>query len=183
MARARDPGTTRARILAAARNRFGNDGYERTTLRKVAADVGVDPAMVIRYFGSKEELFTAAADLTLNLPDLTGARGADLAAALIPRFLEVWEQDGTFLALLRAAMSSPTAAARMREIFAAQVAPTAAAVAPDHPQERAALLGAFIIGMATSRCVLETPGLPEMSQQDLVRWAGPVIEQILTGPS
>ena len=53
-------------------SRFGADGYERTTLRAVAADVGVDPALVIRYFGSKQDLFAAAAEFTLDLPDLTG---------------------------------------------------------------------------------------------------------------
>ena len=62
---------TCADILAAARLRFGSDGYERTTLRAVAADVGVDPALVIRYFGSKQDLFAAAAEFTLDLPDLT----------------------------------------------------------------------------------------------------------------
>ena len=66
--RARNAQETRADILAAARARFGAEGYERTTLRGVAADVGVDPALVIRYFGSKQDLFAAAAEFTLDLP-------------------------------------------------------------------------------------------------------------------
>ena len=52
MTRARNADATRADILTAARNRFGADGFERTTLRAIAGDVGVDPALVIRYFGS-----------------------------------------------------------------------------------------------------------------------------------
>src|SRR5689334_12168025 len=112
--RPRNPDATRADILAAARARFGRDGYERTTLRAVAADVGIDPALVIRYFGSKEGLFASAAELVLNLPDLAGVEPDELASVLLPRFFGVWEQDGTFLALLRAAATSATVAAAMR---------------------------------------------------------------------
>ncbi|HEX2401955.1 MAG TPA: helix-turn-helix domain-containing protein, partial [Mycobacterium sp.] len=79
--RARNATQTRADILAAARVRFGSDGYERTTLRAVAADVGVDAALVIRYFGSKQELFAEAADFAIDLPDLTGLHPDDVADA------------------------------------------------------------------------------------------------------
>src|SRR6201995_2718774 len=104
--RARNATETRADILAAARQRFGTDGYERTTLRSVAADVGVDPALVIRYFGSKQDLFAAAAEFTLDLPDLSAVDPDDVADALLPSFFAVWEDDATFVALLRAAMTS-----------------------------------------------------------------------------
>ena len=182
MARTRDADATRADILAAARIRFGTDGYERTTLRAVAADVGVDHALVVRYFGSKQDLFAAAADFTVDLADLTGVAPEDLAGALIPRFIAVWEDEGTFLALLRAAMSSPVAADTMRSVFSTQVAPAFAAATTDHPLERAALLGAFMLGLATSRYVLRTPGLAEMSHADLTAWITPVVSQLLTGP-
>lgn len=183
MARTRDAHATRADILAAARARFAADGYDRTTMRAVAADVGVDPALVFRYFGSKQDLFAAAAELTLDLPDLTGVAPEDLGDVLLPRFVAVWEHDGTFLALLRAAMNSPTAADTMRKVFATQVAPALAKATPDHPRQRAALLGSFVIGLATSRYVLRTPGIADMGLADLARWAGPVITHILTGPA
>jgi AcrR family transcriptional regulator len=86
-------------------------GYERTTVRSVAAGAGIDPALVIRYFGSKEGLFAAAAEFTLDLPDLAAARPDALAEILLPRFFAVWEQDGAFLPLLRAAATSPAPAA------------------------------------------------------------------------
>ena len=119
-ARSRNAQETRAELLAAARARFAADGFERTTLRAVAADVGIDPALVIRYFGNKQELFAAAAEFTLDLPDLSDVEPDELAEALLPRFLAVWEDDGQFLALLRAAMTSPAAADKMREVFAEQ---------------------------------------------------------------
>ncbi|MCX2730797.1 TetR family transcriptional regulator [Saccharopolyspora sp. NFXS83] len=180
--RSRNAGETRAELLAAARSRFAADGYERTTLRAVAADVGIDPALVIRYFGNKQELFAAAADFTLDLPDLTGVDPAELAGALLPRFFAVWERDGTFLALLRAAMTSPAAAEKMREVFAAQVTPALTAITPDHPRERAGLLGAFIIGLATTRYVLANPAVAELGHAELTAWAAPVVRDILAGP-
>lgn len=53
---------TREAILDAALRRFAEEGYEDATLREIAADAGVDPALVVRYFGSKDDLFAAALD-------------------------------------------------------------------------------------------------------------------------
>jgi AcrR family transcriptional regulator len=181
--RTRNATQTRADILAAARVRFGSDGYERTTLRAVAADVGVDPALVIRYFGSKQDLFAAAAEFTLDLPDLRTVHPDDVADALLPSFFAVWEDDTTFVALLRAAMTSPTAADIMRRIFATQVAPKLAAVTPDHPAQRAGLMGAFVIGLATTRYVLANPAVADLNHDELIAWARPVICQLLVGPA
>ena len=181
--RARNATQTRADILAAARLRFGSDGYERTTLRAVAADVGVDPALVIRYFGSKQELFAAAAEFTLDLPDLTAVHPDDVADALLPSFFAVWEDDTTFVALLRAAMTSPTAADTMRRIFATQVAPKLAAVTPDNPAQRAGLMGAFVVGLAATRYVLANPAVADLGHDELIAWARPVIRQLLVGPA
>ncbi|MDP9168501.1 MAG: TetR family transcriptional regulator [Actinomycetota bacterium] len=181
--RVRNARETRADILAAARSRFGAEGYERTTLRAVAADVGVDPALVIRYFGSKQELFAAAANFTLNLPDLTGIDPSRVAEVLLPRFFAVWEEDTTFVALLRASMTSATAAETMRSVFATQVAPVLAAVTPDHPAQRAGLMGSFIIGLATTRYVLTNPAVADLSHRELIRWATPVIRDLLVGPA
>lgn len=177
--RPRNAAETRADILAAARLRFGTDGFERTTLRAVAADVGVDPALVIRYFGSKQDLFAAAAEFSVDLPDLRDVAPDDLADALFGRFFAVWEQDSTFVALLRAAMTSPAAADTMRGVFATQVAPALAAVTPDHAAQRAGLLGAFVIGLATTRYVLANPAVADLSPDDLIRWARPVVRRLL----
>ena len=182
MPRPRNATATQAEILAAARVRFGADGYERTTLRAIAAEVGVDPALVIRYFGDKEGLLAAAADFSIELPDLTGVEPDDLAEVLLPRFFAVWASDGPFMPLLRSAATSPAAATKMREIFATQIAPVLTTITPDHPVERAALLGTFIIGLATSRYILKTPGVADLDRAELTRWAGPVMRLILTGP-
>lgn len=181
--RSRNACKTRADLLSAARRRFGTEGYDRTTIRAIAADVGVDAALVLRYFGSKQELFAAAADLNLELPDLTAVAPGRLAGALLARFFAVWEDDETFLALLRASMTSERVAETLRQVFAAQAEPTLSAVVPDHPRERAGLVGAFIIGLATTRYALAAPGLAAMDRDQIIAWATPVVDQLLTGPA
>jgi AcrR family transcriptional regulator len=182
-ARQRNASRTRADILAAARRRFGAEGYERTTLRGVAADVGVDAALVIRYFGSKQNLFAAAADFTIELPNLSGVDPDDVANILLQRFFAVWEEDETFVALLRAAMTSQVAADTLRQVFAQQIAPKLITATPDHPVQRAGLTGAFVIGLAMTRYVLMNPPVANLSRDELCRWAAPVIRQLLTGPA
>jgi AcrR family transcriptional regulator len=180
--RPRNASQTRADILSAARRRFGAEGYDRTTLRAVAADVGVDAALVIRYFGNKQELFAAAADFTIDLPDLSNVGPDDIAGVLLPRFFAVWE-DETFLALLRAAMTSTVAADALRRVFAQQVAPKLITATPDNPVQRIGLMGAFVIGLATTRYVLVNPPIANLSREELSRWAAPVIRQLLVGPA
>jgi AcrR family transcriptional regulator len=181
--RPRNASRTRADILAAARRRFGAEGYEGTTLRAVAADVGVDAALVIRYFGSKQNLFAAAADFVIELPDLSGLDPDDVANILLQRFFAVWEEDETFVALLRAAMTSQLAAETLRQVFAQQIAPKLVNATPDHPVQRAGLTGAFVIGLAMTRYVLVNPPVANLSREELCRWAAPVIRQLLTGPA
>lgn len=181
--RNRNATQTQADILSAARRRFGANGYDRTTLRAVAADVGVDPALVIRYFGSKQDLFAAAVDFTIDLPDLSDVDPGDVAAILLPRFFAVWEEDETFVALLRAATTSDIAAATLGEVFAIQVAPKLLTAIPDHPLQRIGLMGAFVIGLATTRYVLANPPIAKLSREELSKWAAPVITQLLVGPA
>ena len=180
--RSRNAAQTRADILDAARRRFGSDGYQSTTLRAVAADVGIDPALIIRYFGTKQDLFAEAAEFTINLPDLTTLQHDEIADALLSRFFAVWEQDTTFIALLRAAMTSETAADTLRKVFATQVGPVLAAVAPDHPAQRAGLVGSLVIGLATTRYVLANPAVANLSRDELIHWTRPLIRQLLVGP-
>ena len=181
--RPRNAAQTRADILAAARRRFATEGFERTTLRAIAADVGVDAALVIRYFGSKQDLFATATEFTIELPDLTDASPDDIADMLLPRYFAVWEEDHSFMALLQAAMTSRVAADTLNETLAAHVAPTLRSATPDHHQQRIALTDAFVIGLAATRSVLGNLPAAELSREELRRWAAPVIRQLLTGPA
>lgn len=175
---------TRAAILAAARERFAADGYERATIRAIAADAGIDPAMVMRYYGSKDRLFAAAADFDLRLPDLGGRPAAEYSQILVRHFLDRWESDGTFLALLRAAATNDAARQRMLDIFAGQLTPLAAKVCPQSAQapERAALVASQMLGLAVCRYVLRLPPVVAMPTDTVVDWIHPTIQRYLTAP-
>ncbi|MDT5144365.1 MAG: hypothetical protein QOE52_1565 [Mycobacterium sp.] len=181
--RPRDAAQTRADILSAARRRFATEGFERTTLRAIAADVGVDAALVIRYFGNKQDLFATSTEFTIDLPDISAAGPDDIADMLLPQYFAVWEDDHSFLALLRAAMTSRVAAETLNATLARHVAPTLMAVTPDNPQQRIALTDAFVIGLATTRSVIGNLPVAGLSREELSRWAGPVFRQLLVGPA
>src|SRR5271154_5120061 len=137
----RDGQATRAAILDLARSQFGSRGFERTTIRSVASSAGVDPALVMHYFGSKAKLFAAATRFDITFPDLSAVPPDRIADVLLPMFVAVWGPQGPFLPLLRAAATNRAAADALLEVFVAGVAPARAAVAPDRAAERAALVG------------------------------------------
>ncbi|MGV0813147.1 TetR family transcriptional regulator [Mycolicibacterium boenickei] len=174
---------TKSVILAAARERFAADGYERATIRAIAADAAIDPSMVMRYYGNKERLFAAAAEFDLELPDLTQVPREQIGAALAAHFLDRWERDEALLILLRAGVTNEAVAERMRTIFAAQLAPVVTELtghAPDAPV-RASLAASQVLGMALCRYVLEFPPLVTMDRQEVVDWIGPTLQRYLVG--
>lgn len=180
----RRPGSeTKAVILAAARERFAADGYERATIRAIAADADIDPSMVMRYFGNKERLFAAAAEFDLELPDLSNIPADRVGDALAEHFLERWERDEALLILLRAGVTNDAVAERMRTIFAAQLAPVIAKAIGDPQQApvRASLAASQVLGMALCRYVLAFAPLADMTRQEVVDWIGPTLQRYLTG--
>jgi AcrR family transcriptional regulator len=182
-AKARDGEATRSTILATARSQFGNHGFERTTIRSVASEAGVDPALVMHYFGSKAELFAAASRFDITFPDLSDVAPDRIADVLLPMFVAVWGPEGPFLPLLRAAATNRAAADALLEVFVDQVAPALAAVVPDRAADRAALVGSQLLGLAVARYVLCIPSLAGMDDANLIEWLRPVLAHYLTGPA
>ncbi|BAL89466.1 putative TetR-family transcriptional regulator [Actinoplanes missouriensis 431] len=173
---------TRAAILAAARERFAADGFERATIRAIAADANIDPSMVMRYYGNKEGLFAAAAEFDLRLPDISEISPDAVGLTLVTHFFDRWSGDETLMALLRAAVTQDSAAERMRTIFAAQLGPVAARVTPD-PDEaatRAGLVATQILGFALCRFVLRLPPVTDMDRDQAIAWLAPTIQRYLT---
>lgn len=176
---------TKGTILAAAEQLFALQGYERTTVRDVAERAGIDPALVIRYFGSKEGLFVRAAAIELALPDLDRLDPSDVGRALIEHFLQVWEgAESTqgMTVLLRSAASNDLAAAKMREAFLAQVMPFIASVgdAATAPR-RAGLVASQLLGLAICRYVLQLPPVVELSHAEMITTLGPTLQRYATG--
>ncbi|WP_306325334.1 TetR/AcrR family transcriptional regulator [Streptomyces venezuelae] len=182
MTTARRSDATRAAILEAARERFATDGYERATIRAIARDAGIDPSMVMRYYGNKEGLFAAASEIDVDLPELGGLPAQHIGAVLVGHFLERWERDDVLTGMLRVAVTNEAGAQRMREIFAAQLGPVTRGVCPDPAEapRRAALVSSQILGMALSRYVLRFPPAVEMTAEEIVAWLSPTVQRYLT---
>ena len=175
---------TRAAILAAARERFAAQGYERTTVRDVAAKADIDPAMIIRYFGSKDGLFARAADFDLRLPDMASIDRAELGPVVVRHFLDIWEgPEGNpgMAVLLRSAGSNPAAAEQLRAVFAGQVLPAVMRAAADDPVARAGLVASQLLGLAFCRYVLELPPVVGLSRERIVQDVGATIQRYLVG--
>jgi AcrR family transcriptional regulator len=172
---------TKAVILAAARERFAESGYEAATIRGIAADANIDPSMVMRYFGNKDQLFAAAAEFDLRFPDLTGIERSEVGVAMASHFLARWEDDDALIVLLRSSTTNAEAAQRMMGIFAAQLLPAIATLVPDDAPRRAGLIATQVLGMALCRFVLRIPPIVAMSREELIEWLGPTLQRYALG--
>jgi len=176
---------TRAAILDAARALFAERGYEATTVRDIAAAAAIDPAMVIRYFGSKDELFARAAPIDLALPPLTGVPAHAIGEALMRRFIEVWETGPSargMVALMRTAATSESAVEKAHAVFGRQVLPAVAAIGdPRDAPRRAGLVASQLLGLAFTRYVLALPPVVALSSEELVAAVAPTIQRYITG--
>jgi len=178
---------TRTAILEAARRRFAADGFERATIRAIAADAGIDPAMVMRYYGSKRGLFEAAADIDLELPDLTRVPRPEVGTTLVRHFVDLWEGEATeeaLVVLFRSAITDEVAAERLRAIFGRQVGMTLAAVVedPGEAPTRAGLVSSQLLGLALCRYILRLPPVAALDADALVASVAPTVQRYLTGP-
>jgi AcrR family transcriptional regulator len=159
-ARARNAAATRQAILASARRHFARDSYDAIGLREIARDAGVDPALISRYFGGKEQLFREA----LRGGDQDIMRGvtretlpAHFAALLMDEGQETAETDAKvdqLLMLLRSA-SSPKASEIVRAAIDEDILKPVAAVLQGPDGEMRASLGlAVLMGSAVLRSAL-----------------------------
>ena len=183
------PSSTRAEITAAAARRFAVAGYDATSLRQVAADAGVDPALVRRFFGDKEHLFTAVASALID-PEralATVADGSPEAAGerLLRYFLSLLgdvSRPGPLLGLIRSAVTSEHAAGLMRRFLAEQVLREIAVSFPSgRPGLGAALAASQLVGLAVARYAVRLPPLTAAGTEELVRAVAPVLQYYLTG--
>ena len=191
--RAGDSGT-RDRILEAARGRFADHGFAGTTIRAVAADAGVDPALVHHFYGSKDDLFAAAVALPIN-PDLLPAVVAGDPAAVGERFvrfyLGLWEDPTigpTLLAVFRSAVSHDRAAALLREFVSARLLQRVAGElrradgSPvDDAERRVALAASQLVGVGLVRYVVGVPQLRDADLERVVADVAPTVQRYLTG--
>ena len=176
----------REAILTAARTRFTEQGYDRTTIRQVATDANIDPSMVMRYYGSKDGLFAAAVDVDLKLPDLSAIPRDEVAGVLANHFVTMWrnDRDGPLSILLRSAVTHEEAAERLRAVFSDQVTMMVRRLLGDGAEAelRAGLLSTHLLGIALTRHILELPPVVGLDDEDVVAITTEYVDRVLTGP-
>ncbi|MBB5783062.1 TetR/AcrR family transcriptional regulator [Nonomuraea jabiensis] len=175
---------TRRRILEAGRRVFGEVGYDRATIRAIAAEAQVDKSSVIQYFGTKEQLFRAALDLRIDVDALTvDGDPAASAESYLRAMLERWAADSPMAVLLRTSLTSEEAADLLRRhITAEAIDRIALHVEGPDPRLRAALAGAVMFGITFHRHLLRTPDLAGAPLDDVLRLAVPLIRDLLAPP-
>jgi AcrR family transcriptional regulator len=184
-------GDTRKAILAAATGCFAELGYDRATIRVIAAEAAVDPALIIHYFGSKEALFRAALELPLKPPSiLQQALAADadpecVGKTVVRSFLEAWdppEPRRHLLVMLRSAMTNEAAMGMVRDLLANDIfGPVTEILGVPDGSFRANLLGTQFLGLAVMRYISGLEPLASASIDDLVAAIGPTVQRYLTG--
>ncbi|MGO9341389.1 MAG: TetR family transcriptional regulator [Acidimicrobiales bacterium] len=185
----RRPGSpdTREAILEAALRGFGARGYEATSLRSIAEDAGVDPALLIHYFGTKENLFTAALRWPVRpsemFPGLEAAGAAEAAELIVRMHLNMLDNPqhrDDILALVRSAVSNAVAARMLRE-FVTEALLVRLSSLIDKPDSRlrASLIAAQLVGIAMLRHVVQLEPLVGASNDEIACVVAPVIESYL----
>jgi len=184
----RRPGgsSTRTAVLAAARARFASDGFAATTIRRIAADAGVDPSQVMQFFGSKDDLFAAAMavpssalrrfDTAFEAPD------EHLGERVVEAFLDAWEgpdeESEPLMAMLRGAIVHEHASTQLRDFIQARLVHGAS---NEDRVLRAGLAAAMLVGIVTSRRVIGVPALAAATRDDLIAVVAPAIQCVLVG--
>jgi len=186
--RRRGDGGTRAAILEAARASFARAGYDATSVRGIARDAGVDPALVLHYFGSKAQVFAAALQFPVDPLSIAGRLAAAdperRGEALVRLFLGVWAEPGNrraIEALLRSAVSNEQAAAMLREFLGRVMAVEVAGRLVDGNPLRPLLIGAQLAGLAMLRYVVRVEPLASCPDEVLVAALAPTIQRYMTG--
>ena len=184
-----DPEVTKQSILTAARQTFGEAGFDRATMRQIATLAGVDPALIHHHFGTKQELFAAAHEFPVSTVELIKQVALlpreQRAEAIVRVYLTVLgAPESPALSLIKAATTNDAAAQMMREYIGSVLLDNAPLLIefPD-ARLRIALVGSHMIGVIVARSVI---GLPEMDQievEELIPMLVPMVERYLFEPN
>ena len=188
--RGRPVGVTdaRAKIIDSARAAFAERGYDGATIRRIAGDAGVDPALIHHYFGSKEGLFAEVVQFPVSPDDVVAtvlADGPGHAGERIARtFLGMADNPATrdaLLAMIRSAVTSPVTASVLREFISrGPLSKVAATLDGPDARLRVELAMAQVMGVLVSRYVLRLEPLASASKDEVVAYLGPTIQRYLT---
>jgi len=179
--------STRDEILDAALSSFASVGYDRTAVRGVAKTAAVDPSLVVHYFGTKERLFAESLRVTESAQSMVGlvagAPREQWGLLFAQRMLEQREggQFGqSWLAIIRAAASEPSAARMVAQLYETRLLHEVRALELDHAALRATMLSSIVTGVTFTGQIIGLPGLLDASREQQLALLGGVIQFVLT---
>ncbi|MFI8325135.1 TetR family transcriptional regulator [Streptomyces sp. NPDC085529] len=178
----------RERILEAARTQFAERGYDKTSVRGIAKAAGVDPALVHHYFGTKDEVFAAAIEVSfepaLVVPAIIGGPREAVGERLARYFIGVWENPvsrAPLLAIIRSAVTHEAAATVLRSFVLRRLLERIAAdLAVPDPEFRAELAASHMIGIVILRYVIRVEPLASADPERIVAEVAPTLQRYLT---
>jgi len=189
----RRPGNqdTKQSILEAARFAFAEKGFDKASIRAIASEAQVDPALVHHYFGTKEKLFLASMNAPINPAELVpkaleGPRD-EAGERLVALVLSIWDSPAgaAAIGMFRSALSNEWTARLLREFVVTQVLRRAATELSMNEREapmRAALMATQMAGLITARYVLKIEPVASAPPETLVAALGPNVQRFLTEP-
>jgi AcrR family transcriptional regulator len=178
---------TRGAILQAARASFSERGYDGTSLRQVAREAGVDPALVAHYFGTKEALFAESLRVPFRpdrfVPEVLAGGPDGLGERVARMFFSLWEDEASrdaVVGLVRSAMSNEHAAELLRGFVTdALLGRIAHGLGVPDARLRATLVGSHLVGLGMLRYVLRVEPLASTDVEELVAWVAPTLQRYL----
>ncbi len=188
----RRPGAnaTRQAIIEAAGPRFEASGYAGTSMRAIARDSGVDPALITHFFGSKAGLFGAVVRWPLDPEEfftrmLDGDRDS-VGRRLAETFVYHWstvQWRSPIIALVSAGTTDPAAGALLRDFLLDRLlVPMLDALEVDQPRMRAGLISAQLIGLGLGRHVFALVDSAEVDDQQLIDAVAPTLQRYCAEP-
>jgi AcrR family transcriptional regulator len=181
---------TRDSILEAARRLFADKGFDATTVRAIAADAGVDPAMIHHFFGTKEELFRATLQFPIDpateIPHIVAGGPGEVGLRLVAIFVKIWDSPtgAVGASLIRSAMSNEWTARLMREFLTTQILRRVVVAIELDPVEaplRMSLVASQLAGLAMMRYIIKLEPLASLPSEQVVALIGPNVQRYLTG--
>jgi AcrR family transcriptional regulator len=181
---------SREAILASARKLFAEQGFEGTSLRQVAREASVDPAMVHHFFRGKDELFAVSVELPADPAEVLAGVGSTepgaRAEAIVRAVLRLWESPAQYglAAFVRGTIGSKAKTAMLREVVNRTILSRVMAGVPGPAEEvrlRGNLVASQVMGLMLTRYVIRLEPLASATQDDVVRMVAPNIQHYLTG--
>lgn len=181
---------SREQILATARRLFAEHGFDGTSLRQVAREAGVDPAMVHHFFKGKDELFAMSVELPADPEEmLAGVDTMDpghRAEAIVRAVLRLWESPARhgLLAFVRGTIGSTAKTVLLREMVTRTILSRIMTGVPGPPREvrmRGNLIATQMVGLMLVRYVVRLEPLASASPDEVVRLVAPNVQRYLTG--